>query len=318
MAALLLVVLIGATGLAVDVGASYAKRQEAQNGADAAALAVAQQCAVDNDCTTATLSAAKQGIADDFATGNLRGAPLLSAEGTVDPDARTVTVTVRSEKQNYFMPVLGADATSEVAAEATAQWGEPAGGTAMLPFTFSVCELNKAGPPPTPAVTLYFPKHHPDGTTCTWGPDSNVMPAGFAFVGDSGDCSVYVDPDNAWVRSQTGSDVPSECTAAYFQSMVGEVVLIPVFDSCRTGGSHSPECPQELSLPANANEYHIYGFAAFKLHGYYLNNTYKYSAPCGSPQKCLRGEFVKWVDLEAALEYGEAPDLGASTVILID
>ena len=47
--ALMLVVLLGIGALVIDVGALYAERRQLQNGADAAALAVAADCA-EGDC----------------------------------------------------------------------------------------------------------------------------------------------------------------------------------------------------------------------------------------------------------------------------
>ena len=49
----MLVVLIGVGALVIDSGALYAERRQLQNGADAAALAVAQDCA-DGHCGRAT------------------------------------------------------------------------------------------------------------------------------------------------------------------------------------------------------------------------------------------------------------------------
>ena len=47
MVALLMVVLLGAAAVAIDTGLIYAERAELQNGADAAALAIAEECAND-------------------------------------------------------------------------------------------------------------------------------------------------------------------------------------------------------------------------------------------------------------------------------
>ena len=47
--ALMIVVLLGVGALVLDVGALCVERRELQNGADAAALAVAQDCA-EGDC----------------------------------------------------------------------------------------------------------------------------------------------------------------------------------------------------------------------------------------------------------------------------
>src|SRR6187401_1591057 len=43
--ALMMVVLLGAGAIVIDIGALYAEKRQLQNGADAAALAVAQDCA---------------------------------------------------------------------------------------------------------------------------------------------------------------------------------------------------------------------------------------------------------------------------------
>ncbi|XTR53338.1 pilus assembly protein TadG-related protein [Pseudarthrobacter sp. So.54] len=50
-----MVVLLGITAIVVDVGMIYAERFELQNGADAAALAIAQDCAVGNCANAAPL-----------------------------------------------------------------------------------------------------------------------------------------------------------------------------------------------------------------------------------------------------------------------
>lgn len=71
LAALLMVVMLGFAGLAIDLGASYAKRTQLQNGADAAALALAQQYALEDD----PCEAAKTGDASSWVTGNVRRAP---------------------------------------------------------------------------------------------------------------------------------------------------------------------------------------------------------------------------------------------------
>ncbi len=62
--ALMMVVLLGMGALVIDVGQLYAERRELQNGADAAALAVAQDCA-GGDCLDETATAGT--YADDNA-----------------------------------------------------------------------------------------------------------------------------------------------------------------------------------------------------------------------------------------------------------
>ncbi len=45
LVAILMVVLLGFAALAVDIGVLYAERTQLRNGADAAAIAIAQKCA---------------------------------------------------------------------------------------------------------------------------------------------------------------------------------------------------------------------------------------------------------------------------------
>ena len=63
LVAILAVVLFGFAALVIDVGALYHERRQLQNGADAAAFAVAQACAA-GDCGD------YEADADSFADGN--------------------------------------------------------------------------------------------------------------------------------------------------------------------------------------------------------------------------------------------------------
>ncbi|WP_418606589.1 pilus assembly protein TadG-related protein [Georgenia sp. SUBG003] len=76
--ALLMVPLIGFAAISVDVAASYAERQQLQNGADAAALAVAQECALDG------CPADPEALADAMVLGNVN-------DGTVDQRPRSAS-----------------------------------------------------------------------------------------------------------------------------------------------------------------------------------------------------------------------------------
>ncbi|HWH28523.1 MAG TPA: pilus assembly protein TadG-related protein [Mycobacteriales bacterium] len=168
--------------VAVDVSRLHQERRDVQNGADAAALALAQTCGAggcdsDDQSTMQTLA---QQYADtnarDFdaaATGDARGGSNIEeicgegAAGLVacswlpfDPPGngyvmvRTRTGTATSA--GVVPPVLarlfagdGWDTGSSGEAPlgqrrtyAIAAWGAPAGVTAQLPLTFSQCELN--------------------------------------------------------------------------------------------------------------------------------------------------------------------------------
>src|SRR5687768_11098375 len=128
--ALLLVPLLGFAAIAVDVGALYAERARLQTAADAAALAVARDCAV-GDCGD------MQATAQELVTANVGEGEADEPELGTDPS--TVTVTGNNPVEHWFAPVLGHDAT-QVSATATVAWGAPGGGTAALPLIFSECE----------------------------------------------------------------------------------------------------------------------------------------------------------------------------------
>jgi len=70
--ALLMVALLGFAAVSVDVGANYAERRQLQNGADAAALAVAQEssCRTSATPTTTAQTLVQANVNDGLATGS--------------------------------------------------------------------------------------------------------------------------------------------------------------------------------------------------------------------------------------------------------
>lgn len=142
--AVIMVALLAATALAIDVGAMYAERAQLQNGADAAALAVAGDCA-DGTCGNAS------SIAQRYADANANDG--ASAVSSVDfPRAGTVSVTTATEDAATgagplaltFAPLLGI-ADPDLSASATASWGSPASGRADLPLAFAPCVFRLDG-----------------------------------------------------------------------------------------------------------------------------------------------------------------------------
>ena len=178
--ALLMVSLIGFAAIAIDVSAMYAERQQLQNGADASALAIAQ------DCARGTCGSTGQ-TAQQFATSNLNKA--TSTATVTSLTASQVTVRNAGIKQHWFAPVLGVN-SSTISASATVAWGSPTGGTAVLPLTFSLCDWKKqtsGGMPSGASQVIYLTKSSSPGLTpdCT-GPSGNVVPGGFGWVTTTG------------------------------------------------------------------------------------------------------------------------------------
>jgi Flp pilus assembly protein TadG len=299
--ALLLVPLLGFAAIAVDVGALYAERARLQVAADAAALAVAQDC---SRGACGDMLATAQALIDANDPDGTAAQPVLST------DPLSVTVDGSTPKEHWFAPVLGFDAT-EVTATATVGWGAPSGGTAVLPLTFSWCSFKaqtQGGLPSTETLqTIMFSKSD-DAGSCT-GPSGNVVPGGFGWVvPNAGTCQATHALDQTML-SDTGVSMPSGCSTAYIDQWLDKTVLLPLFD--------------EFGGTGSGGWYRVYGYAAFTLKGYAFNgsaNTGK--KVCGpgttSSDRCVVGFYTRFVELSDAWDYSpDAPVLGASILRLI-
>jgi Flp pilus assembly protein TadG len=140
-----LVVVFGFVAIAVDVGALYQERRELQNGADAAALAAAQECIYTGICN----DTAHDGIADEYADANANDAEAQGDVTAFDSDTQSLTATVTTQERNgggalrhWFAGVIGTP-ESTLEARATVSWGPPPGGSMLttLPLTLSNCSV---------------------------------------------------------------------------------------------------------------------------------------------------------------------------------
>jgi Flp pilus assembly protein TadG len=295
--ALLLVPMLGFAAIAVDIGALYAERARLQVGADAAAIAVAQDCSRGN-CGDMLATAQALITAND--TTGTAARPVLSS------DPLSVTVTGGLPVEHWFAPVIGHDST-RVSATATVGWGGPSGGTAVLPLTFSWCEFEQqthGGLPSGELVrTIYFTKTS-QTTGCT-GPSNLQVPGGFAYLDtDPGACAATTGIHGQWF-SKTGNSVPSVCADSDFAGWLGRTVLLPLFEESGSSGNNA--------------WYRVYGYAAFRLTGYHLGGQYSSTpTPCGGNDRCVAGYFTRFVELSDAWNYSpDAPQLGSSILRLI-
>jgi Flp pilus assembly protein TadG len=298
--ALLMVPLLGFAAIAIDVSAMYAERQQLQTGADAGALAIAQDCGR-GVCGTPSQTA--QGLATD----NLnRGVPTATVTSQT---ASQVTVRNVGVKQHWFAPVLGVD-SSTLTASATAAWGSPTGGTAVLPLAFSLCEWRKQTgggmPSGTTPTTIYLTKSSASDIAtpdCT-GPSGNLVPGGFGWLTTNAGSCQTTSTIGGILNSDPGNSVPSSCSNALLSGSVGNTVLLPLFDVYAGSGSNAT--------------YTIYGYAAFRLTGYHFGGQNSTNpAPCNGEKRCISGYFTKFVDISEAFTYGAGgPQLGASIVRL--
>jgi Flp pilus assembly protein TadG len=294
--ALLLVPLLGFAAIAVDIGSLYADRAKLQVAADAAALAVAQDCARGN-CGNMAATASSMVVANMGAA--------TAAQPVLSNSPLSVTVTGATPQKHWFAPVIGYDSTA-VHATATVGWGGPSQGTAVLPLTFSWCsfaaQTGGGLPTGTTAATIYLSKTTPD--TC-FGPSGNAVPGGFGYLmSDTGTCKT-TSALNEQSPSSTGNTPPSGCNNTDFTNYVGKTVLLPIFDVSGLTGSNA--------------WYHVYGYAAFTLTGYFFGGQYSSSPkPCNGNARCVSGYFTRFVELSDAWAYSpSAPQLGSSVLRLI-
>jgi Flp pilus assembly protein TadG len=291
--ALLLVPILGFAAIAVDIGSLYADRAKLQISADAAALAVAQDCAR-GACGDMLATARAMILANDD-QGN-------TAQPVLSGSPLSVTVTGSTPQQHWFAPVIGHDSTA-VSATATVGWGAPSGGTAVLPLTFSWCEFaaQTGGglPSGTTSRTILFPKT--SGTGCT-GPSNAFVPGGFGWLVTDGACATTSVIDGHSLSDP--GNTPKGCSAADFTALQNKPVLLPIFDA--SGGTGSGAW------------YHVYGYAAFTITGYYFAGQYSWNKPCSGSSRCITGYFTRFVELSDAWNYSpDAPALGSSVLRLI-
>ena len=297
--ALLMVVLLGFAAVAVDVGMLYSEKAQLQNGADAAALLVAQKCAkdlADSQCSaTSTLAAS-------IVNGNALDGRSNVKSLVLDKVNRTVTVTAGAQEQDqppntvglFFAKALGIYRT-EVQATASVVWGTPSKGPVILPLAIAYCKLN-------------IPDGSAAGAEQVLDQSFNGcagIPGGFGWIQGTGTtCAVTVtagvaNDTGVWFASDTGASVPTACTAADFSQMNDQTVLLPLYDLATGTGS--------------TGKYYIKGFAAFHVTGYHFASI-NWTTGGSVPNKSIQGYFVKFVSLSEALELGSAPDYGATVV----
>lgn len=302
LVAISLVVLLGFAAIAVDVSMLYAERTQLRNGADAAALAIAQKCAKypnDLNCSTAApLASTLANLNANDGLSNIKSIAFGSSSGPV-------TVTVGSQESGhapnqvslFFANIFGMK-TAEVNASSTAAWGTPSKGPAILPLAIAYCKLDIPLDGTTGAVQVL------DQSTPAC---NNKLPGGFGWITTTGtSCSVTMTAGQSnnsgiWFDSDPGASAPSTCTTTDFNQMNDQTVLLPLFDLATGTGT--------------AVKYYVKGFAAFHVTAYHFSN-FNWSTGSNIQNKMIRGYFVKFVSLSQAFELGNVPNFGASIVRL--
>ena len=296
--AVLMTVLLGCVAFVVDIGQITVEKVQLQTGADAAALAVAQDCLLQGTpACTLTAAATAQSLANlNHNTG------LTGVEAPVFPSVRSVKITTFAKNSGgdgvamTFARFLGVD-TVQVSATATAAWESPYAGATALPIVISECQFNLSG-----TVQVVRLENAP---SCTSADGTGAaIPGGFGWLdSDPGKCGLALSLANATVSSSAGLGTPSLCKPT-FESLKNETILLPVYDRVTGTGTNVT--------------YRIKGFAAFELRGFSFSGLEwnNYGTPsCNGNCKGLIGKFVRFVITDPSWS-GGGPDLGAGRLRL--
>lgn len=260
----------------------------------------------------------------------------LQGDGDVLPYVETYSRTL-DDGSGALLPAFGPDsaATTQVACSRAA-WGPAAPATQnIIALTMSQCDwVSQTGyditqPPDAQPATFTIepgPKGPKPGydsdssnaipdwpaneravyskgnpTSCETSSPGGTAPGGFAWLNSLGGCTAELDDDN-WVKTKAGAD--AVCTTGQLDAMVGTIIYVPVFD-CMAKEIKNP-IPNPSAEPNYCSSgvgdntyYHVDGFAAFYLSGYFTNNGSHASVRppggyrCGNPDRCLFGWFTK-------------------------
>ncbi len=333
--ALLLTVLLAFTALVIDVGSMHSEVRQLQNVADAAAIAIAQDCAGANCGTPAA-------TAQTYAAGNSLDSvsdTAVAIPGTNGSNSVTVTASTRQTTGGNdgatntlawaLAQVLGQNEVT-FQRQATASWGVLGGPAATIPLTFSMCEWNDmlTGDPngvpdpetdlPSAEVTVYHHTQTQAATNNCSGPAGQNISGGFGWLDEAGTgtCTANVD-DEGWVGGDTGSSSPTPaeatgCTSAFFQSLIGQVILMPIF-----GPADDAAITDTGIVGTGSNaQYYIRGYAALRVTGYRFGGANPtYNTPCNNPSRCIRGYFEAFYTLDnVPTGSGSGSDYGTYTV----
>jgi Flp pilus assembly protein TadG len=290
--ALVMTVVLGSAAIAVDVSSEYADHHQLRNGADAAALAVALDCAR-GDCGSYQVTA-RTAVQD-----NLTSADATVATPTASVSATTATVTARATSTHLFGAILG-QPKSAVSATSSASWIPTTRGRANFPLIISYCEYQGqvARHPLGNKSTFRINATTQLGGACA-GPDGTTTLSGYAVTNPdvSTGCRTTSTLGSfvTGYADMYGSRLPPYCTNAYLGGLIGSDLLIPVWD-------------QVSGTSVADMKYHVWGYAAFHFKG----------VEAWATDPALIGYFTYAAQQSDATTASTttAPDLGARSVYL--
>ncbi len=313
-AAVIMVGMLAMAAFAIDFGSVWEERRQLQNGADAAALAIAE------DCARGLCGGGydEYAIAEIYVDGNARDAAAWAYQVDLDLSAREVTVYNATEDPNgdhehdlMFARAVGFDDFT-IGADATVVWGFPLQ-IATFPIIISECEWEKTDPgwpggdastnesdPPdynNPGIEIQF--HDGNATedcAAQAGQDQDGdgrLPGGFGWL-QSVNCEAEVygasqsDPNNidyGWAPGDTGSSPSSGCADSNGSTIEGLLLGYDQYGGLIGKTIFIPYFDDLWTGPANGTGpcgsngkcYHISGYGAFHVTGYRFSGGPKYT-----------------------------------------
>lgn len=305
LTAILMVAMLGMAAFAVDTAMMYSEHAQLQNGADAAALAIAHSCARGSGTTDCQkdLAGASTLTGLNALDGVTEVVHAKEKDGTVEVAVQASESADKKSFSTVFARVLGIDT---VDIRATAQAKFTGYSTAhVMPLAFSQCETD----PYFDKGIQFFQVHGKGSKLCLAKASGAEIPGGFGWlVHDpiAANCRLTISIKKSY-KSDNSSDVPADCTAKFsdFRALLeaGKPVdvLVPIFESV-------------IVTKAKDTEFYIEAFALVSLQGWHFQGG-SYFTPkakalhdsLGPAHWGLYGTYVKKVSAaEAAVLGGPA------------
>jgi len=284
-------VIVGMAALVVDVGALKDEKRQLQNGADAAALGLAQHiglnCAMAPNTTTCSGSALR-GIADSLAGANAHDSAATVDNPVVDYNLKQVTVVTKTKTGSggtilpyAFAQGITGQKGKAVTTRAVAGWSGLKRAS-VVPLTFSRCEFEWATNGGVVFDVQRVVLFHGDAPYCNLGPSGADLPGGFGWLKDDNDsnrndCNITPTAGDT-VRSDSG--LPGTPGACRMSTLLNQNVLLPIYDSL-----------------SKSTGYRLYGFAQFHINGFKFP-TQSGGITTGCPTNaCILGKFIRFVPI---------------------
>ena len=315
-------VLVGLGALVIDVGQLYRERSQLQNGADAAAIAVAKSCVV-STCTASSALTTAVAYAGANAQGGVAGVPQVCGSGSLGtcptssgamtdcpaaPAAGTNYVDVHTATATagggtvvtpvFAKALLGNQnyTGTQVLACSQAEWGGPTSANTIA-FAISACDWDAATAqgatyaPPPPAIppasvdrVLMVHTSTSSGSGCSTEPAGSDAPGNFGWTDDpTSTCTISV--SGGTFTGNPGASASNACKAALASAWSSRsVVYIGVYTTITGTGANSV--------------YTLKGFAAFVVTGYHLpgasaSDWLNPANDCSGSNKCINGYFTQ-------------------------